>query len=76
MLTYLNMGDIIMGFDNVAAHIASGTYTGNIIGQYANRLCGGKFSVNGTEYQVTQNEKGKNTLNKPINFIFGIGHAF
>lgn len=57
-----NMGDIIMGFDNVAAHIASGTYTGNVIGQYANRLCGGKFSVNGTEYQVTQNENGKTCL--------------
>ena len=57
-----NMGDIIMGFDKVADHIASGTYTGNIIGQYANRLCGGKFSVNGTEYQVTQNEKGKTCL--------------
>ena len=57
-----NMGDIIMGFDNVAAHIASGTYTGNIIGQYANRLCGGKFTVGGKEYQVTQNEKGKTCL--------------
>lgn len=56
------MGDIIMGFDNVAGHIASGTYTGNVIGQYANRLCGGKFTVNGTEYQVTQNEKGKTCL--------------
>ena len=57
-----NMGDIIMGFDNVAAHIASGTYTGNVIGQYANRLCGGRFTVAGKEYQVTQNEKGKTCL--------------
>ncbi len=57
-----NMGDIIMGFDNVASHIASGTYTGNVIGQYANRLCGGKFTVAGKEYQVTQNEKGKTCL--------------
>ena len=57
-----NMGDIIMGFDKVADHIKSGTYTGNVIGQYANRLCGGKFTVNGTEYQVTQNEKGKTCL--------------
>ena len=56
------MGDIIMGFDNVAAHIASGTYTGNVIGQYANRLCAGKFTVAGKEYQVTQNEKGKTCL--------------
>lgn len=57
-----NMGDIIMGFDNIEAHIASGTYTGNIIGQYANRICGGKFTVGGKEYQVTQNEKGKTCL--------------
>lgn len=56
------MGDIIMGFDNVAAHISSGTYTGNIIGQYANRLCGGRFTVGGKEYQVTQNEKGRTCL--------------
>ncbi len=27
------IGDIIMGFDTVAGHMASGTYTGNIIGQ-------------------------------------------
>ncbi len=57
-----NMGDIIMGFDNVASHIASGTYTGNVIGQYANRISGGKFTVAGKEYQVTQNEKGKTCL--------------
>lgn len=57
-----NMGDIIMGFDKVADHIASGTYTGNVIGQYANRICDGKFNVGDKEYQVTQNEKGKTCL--------------
>lgn len=57
-----NMGDIIMGFDKVASHIASGTYTGNIIGQYANRICGGKFTVGGKEYQVTRNEKDTTCL--------------
>lgn len=55
-------GDIIMGFDKVEDHIKSGTYTGNIIGQYANRICGGRFTVAGKEYQVTQNEKGKTCL--------------
>ena len=57
-----NMGDIIMGFDTIDNHITSGTYTGQVIGQYANRLCGGKFKVGDTEYQVTQNEKGKTCL--------------
>lgn len=56
------MGDIIMGFDSIDNHITSGTYTGQVIGQYANRLCGGKFKVGDTEYQVTQNEKGKTCL--------------
>lgn len=53
-----NMGDIICGFDNILGHINSGTYTGQIIGQYANRICGGKFTLNGEEINVTKNEKG------------------
>ena len=69
------IGDIIMGFDTVAGHMASGTYTGNIIGQYANRLCGGKFSVNGEEYQVTQNEKGKTCLHGGGEFNSAIWNA-
>lgn len=56
------MGDIIMGFDSIDNHVTSGTYTGQVIGQYANRLCGGRFKVGDTEYQVTQNEKGKTCL--------------
>lgn len=57
-----NMGDIIMGFDTIDNHITSGTYTGQVIGQYANRICGGKFKIDGVEYNVTQNEKGKTCL--------------
>ena len=55
-------GDIIAGFDNILGHINSGTYTGEVIGQYANRLCGGKFRVNGEEYNVTKNENGTTCL--------------
>lgn len=51
-------GDIIAGFDNILGHIKSGTYTGEIIGQYANRIAGGKFTLSGREYNVTKNEKG------------------
>ncbi|MGN1195954.1 MAG: aldose epimerase family protein [Acutalibacteraceae bacterium] len=51
-------GDIIAGFDNILGHINSGTYTGEVIGQYANRIGGGKFTLDGKEYSVTKNEKG------------------
>lgn len=52
------MGDIIVGFDNILGHINSGTYTGEIIGQYANRIGGAGFTLSGKKYNVTANEKG------------------
>ena len=68
-------GDIIMGFDTVAGHIASGTYTGQVIGQYANRICGGKFTIDGTEYQVTKNEKDKTCLHGGAEYSSAIWKA-
>lgn len=55
-------GDIIAGFDNITGHLASTTYTGQIIGQYANRIANGTFSLGGREYHVTKNENGKTCL--------------
>lgn len=51
------MGDIIAGFDNILGHINSGTFTGAVVGQYANRIAGGKFTINSAEYEVVKNEK-------------------
>ncbi len=69
------MGDIIMGFDNIEAHIASGTYTGQIIGQYANRICGGEFSIDSHQYSVTKNEKGKTCLHGGAEYSSAIWKA-
>jgi len=55
-------GDIIAGFDNLAGHLATTTYSGQIIGQYANRICDGRFTLDGREYQVTKNENGVTCL--------------
>ncbi|MEO2267531.1 aldose epimerase family protein [Pseudoalteromonas sp. YIC-656] len=56
-----NSGNIVLGFDNVADYVASSTYFGAIIGRYGNRIAGGKFSLNGTEYQLAKND-GDNHL--------------
>lgn len=56
------MGDILVGFDTLQGHLATTTYAGEIIGQYANRICDGKFTLDGTQYQVTQNENGVTCL--------------
>lgn len=54
--------DIIVGFDSLEDHITLGDYQGVIVGQYANRIKDGRFSIDGVEYNVTKNEKGITSL--------------
>ena len=56
------MADILIGFDSLDGHLATTTYAGEIIGQYANRIADGKFTLNGTRYELTKNENGVTCL--------------
>ncbi len=49
--------DVLEGHDDLDGHINRSDYQGVVVGQYANRIAGGKFTVDGTEYNVTRNEK-------------------
>ena len=57
-----NLIDILVGHDSLEGHIERGDYQGVVVGQYANRIKGGKFSIDGIEYNVTLNEKGITSL--------------
>jgi aldose 1-epimerase len=57
--------DVALGFDNVAEYEQPGPYFGAIVGRYANRLAGGKFTLDGKEYQVPLNN-GPNALHGGI----------
>ena len=50
--------DILIGFDSIEGHEKYSDYEGMTVGRYANRIAGGKFSIDGTEYNVEKNEKG------------------
>ena len=54
--------DIALGFNSIPDYIKSGTYAGATIGRVANRIENGRFILNGREYNVTCNERGKNHL--------------
>ncbi len=61
-----NLGDIVLGFDSLGgytspAYLAHLPYFGAIVGRYANRIAGGKFSIDGAEYQLPTND-GPNSL--------------
>ena len=50
-----SFGDIVLGFDTLAEYAGNPRFFGALIGRYANRIAGGRFSLDGVEYQLTQN---------------------
>ena len=56
--------DVVLGFDNIQQYadtLNSPSDYGSSVGRYANRIAGGKFTLNGQEYQLKQND-GPNCL--------------
>lgn len=56
--------DVVLGFDNIAQYadtLNSPSDYGSSVGRYANRINQGKITVDGKEYQLTQND-GKHCL--------------
>jgi aldose 1-epimerase len=53
--------DVVLGYNSLDEYIKSTPYFGALIGRYGNRIAKGKFSLDGTEYQLTVND-GQNHL--------------
>jgi aldose 1-epimerase len=54
--------DVVLGFDHIDKYVgASEIFHGVTVGRFANRLAGGRFSIDGKSYQVEPNN-GKNAL--------------
>ena len=55
------MADIVLGHDTAAEYEATQDYFGVTVGRYANRIAKGRFTLDGTAYQLPINN-GANTL--------------
>jgi len=55
--------DIVLGYENINRYVNNKgeRFLGAAVGRYANRIGGGKFTIDGVEYQLTKNDNG-NTL--------------
>lgn len=53
--------DVVLGFDSLEGYKKENPYFGAIIGRFGNRIAKGKFSVDGEEYTLAQNN-GENHL--------------
>ena len=61
-LELVNSAPLVLGYPNIQDYLAHSPHFGAVPGRYANRIAGGKFSIEGGRYQADQNEHGANTL--------------
>jgi aldose 1-epimerase len=47
--------DVVLGYDTLNDYIGSTPYFGALIGRYGNRIAKGRFTADGVEYQLAQN---------------------
>ncbi len=48
--------DVVLGFDNIGDYLTHATDYGSSVGRYANRINLGRFTLNDSTYQLTQND--------------------
>lgn len=53
-----SLTNVVLGFDSIPAFAKAGGYYGAILGRYANRIGGGKFTLDGVEYTLYKNTTG------------------
>jgi aldose 1-epimerase len=53
--------DVALGYDNIRDYLEKPQYFGTTVGRFANRLAGGRFTLDGKSYQTPINN-GKNAL--------------
>lgn len=53
------VGEVTLGHDHVDGYVHHNAYLGSTVGRYANRLRAGRFSIDGQDFQVTQNNNGQ-----------------
>ena len=55
------LADVVLGFDSLEPYLQNGPYFGALIGRVGNRIAQGRFTLDGTEYQLAINN-GPNNL--------------
>lgn len=63
-----NPADIVLGLPDAGAYEARQSFFGVTVGRYANRIAGGKFTLDGQTYQLPLNDK--------VNSLHGGGKGF
>src|SRR5207253_2427083 len=59
------LADVVLGYETLDGYLKKGSYFGALVGRYGNRIAKGRFTLNGVEYKLAQNN-GENHLHGGI----------
>ena len=59
---------LVLGFDDLDGYLHHSPYFGAVVGRFANRIGGGRFTLEGKPYQLAVNEKGNQLHGGPDGF--------
>jgi aldose 1-epimerase len=62
------IADVTLGYDDARSYVEHPNYWGQTIGRYANRIAGGRFTLDGKIYQLTQNDKANSLHGGTVGF--------
>jgi aldose 1-epimerase len=52
------LGDVALGYDDIAGYEKDSSYLGPIVGRYGNRIAKGRFTLDGVTYNLATNNNG------------------
>lgn len=52
-----HIADVTLGYDDARAYVEHPNFWGQTVGRYANRIAGGRFTLDGKTYQLPLNDK-------------------
>jgi len=55
------LADVAVGCESIGRYLDEGEarFSGPVVGRFANRIAGGRFTLDGTEYRLPQNDNGQ-----------------
>ncbi|MEG3173386.1 aldose epimerase family protein [Sphingomonas sp. ZB1N12] len=62
------IADVVLGYDDLASYVDHPNFFGVTVGRFANRIAGGRFTLDGKSYQLPLNDK--------VNSLHGGGQGF
>ena len=67
--------NVTLGFDRLVPYLADGAHLGALTGRYANRIGGGRFTLDGRDYSLPINNGGNTLHGGPGGFAYQVWDA-